>query len=249
MVRFSEGDPSAEGGGRIAPVIPLFGGPEVSTGAARSAPAIPLASVHDDHAGYGSGPGWNSTWGDDTSYDDAPDDDAPDDGAAGEPDPLQPALDRLLRRLRRRGLSVSEATASLRDDGIDPHLAATVIAELERKRWIGDTDLAEQLVHSAVTRKSEGRRAIAQTLAQRGIPRDVADAALADLPDDDDDRALEYARSKAPAMARLEREVAVRRLVGQLSRRGYPSAVALTAARTALDEASAPARGRGVRFD
>ena len=48
-----------------------------------------------------------------------------------------------------------------------------------------------------IERKGQGRRAIAQTLAQRGIPRDVVDAALATLPDDDAERALEFARTKA----------------------------------------------------
>ena len=44
---------------------------------------------------------------------------------------------------------------------------------------------------------------------------------LAELPDDDAERALEFARSKAPGMSRLEPDTALRRLLGQLARRGY----------------------------
>ena len=77
--------------------------------------------------------------------------------------------------------------------------------------------------------------------------RDVVDAALEALPDDDADRALEYARQKARTMRDLDRDVALRRLSGQLARRGY-GAQALDAARRALDELSRPARS-GVRFE
>jgi regulatory protein len=82
-------------------------------------------------------------------------------------------------------------------------------------------------------------------MAGRGIPREVADAALADLRDDDLERALDYARTKAVSLARLDAQTGLRRLVGQLTRRGYPSHVAMTAARQALDEQS---RSSGPSF-
>ena len=70
---------------------------------------------------------------------------------------------------------------------------------------------------------------------------------LAELPDDEFERALDFARQKARSMRDLDREVALRRLSGQLARRGY-GGKALAAARQALDEASRP-QPRGVRFD
>jgi regulatory protein len=97
-----------------------------------------------------------------------------------------------------------------------------------------------------VDRKGQGRQLIAQTLAKRGVPRDVADSALQALPDDDLERALEYARGKARALRSLDRETALRRLSGQLARRGYSGSLAMNAARTALDESSGD--GSGVRF-
>ena len=77
---------------------------------------------------------------------------------------------------------------------------------------------------------------IAQELARRGVPREVADVALAALPDDDAERALRFARTKARSMASLDRNTALRRLTGQLTRRGYGGSIALNAAREALDE-------------
>lgn len=228
------GNTDSEG---LAPVIPLFGGADPRESGATSAE-----------------PMWRSTWDDDvadaraprTRSDDRSSGSDLDDDGPGPARDERAAFDRVLKKLRTRGLSVAEATSSLLSDGVDRAAAAAFIADLERKRWLSDADLAEQLIHSAVTRKGEGRRAIAQTLAKRGIPRDVADAALSSLPDDDADRALEFARTKARGMAALDRDTAVRRLVGQLARRGYPGSVAMTAARAALDELGSGASG--VRF-
>ncbi|WP_374977668.1 regulatory protein RecX [Microbacterium trichothecenolyticum] len=153
----------------------------------------------------------------------------------------------LLKKLRARQLSVSEAKTylgqfELGGEGVEVILDAFLV-----RGYLDDARLAEQLVHAGVDRKGQGRQAISQSLAKRGVPRDIADAALAELPDDDAERALEFARSKAGSMRGLERDVALRRLAGQLARRGYGGSSALNAARQALDEATRPS-GR-VRFD
>jgi len=152
----------------------------------------------------------------------------------------------LLKKLRARQLSVSEAETYLRQQDLDASAAATIIDAFLERGYLDDARLAEQLVHAGVDRKGQGRQALALSMAKRGVPRDVADAALAELPDDDAERALEFARTKAPSMRSLDRDVALRRLVGQLARRGYGGSVAMTAARTALEEADG--RGRSVRF-
>ncbi|MFT4052621.1 MAG: regulatory protein RecX [Microbacterium sp.] len=152
----------------------------------------------------------------------------------------------LLKKLRTRSLSEREARVALRGHALAGDAVETLLAHMRDLGYLDDVRLAEQLVHAGITRKQQGRHALAQSLAQRGIPRDVVEAALAELPDDDADRALEYARTKARGMAGLDRDGALRRLAGQLARRGYGSA-ALAAARQALDEA-APAP-HGVRFE
>ncbi len=153
----------------------------------------------------------------------------------------------LLKKLRVRSLSVSEARGVLITGGLDASAAAEVIRRCEERGYLDDAALAEQIVHIGLDRKNQGRHVIAQTLAKRGVPRDVADAALLALPDDDRERALEFARSKVRSLASVDRDAALRRLVGQLARRGYGGSLALGVAGQALDET---ARERsGVRFE
>lgn len=163
----------------------------------------------------------------------------------------------LLRKLRSRSLSLSEARTVIRGvDGADDVVVDQLIDRFVDLGYLDDATFAEQLVLSAIEKRGEGRRAVAETLRKRGIPRDIAEAALADLPDDDAERALEFARSKMRGIDGKDYDAALRRLGGQLARRGYPSSVALTAARTALSEAGIgrarsfgrPAPASGVRF-
>lgn len=151
----------------------------------------------------------------------------------------------LTRRLRRSALSEREARSFLAQRATEPAVIEATIERFTARGWVDDAVLAEQLIHSATSRKGQGRRAIAQTLQARGIARDIAETALAVLPDDDDDRALEYARSKAHGLRSYDLETAMRRLMGQLARRGYSGSVASNAARTALTEQRS---GGGVQF-
>jgi regulatory protein len=156
--------------------------------------------------------------------------------AAPTVDPGAMAEKALLRKLRSRSLSVQEARSVLREHTTDADTVDAIIDRMADLGYLDDEALAEQLVHSGLERRGQGRQVISQTLAKRGVPRDVADAALATLPDDDLERALDFARRKAATVGGKDPQAALRRLVGQLSRRGYPSGVAMTAARQALDE-------------
>lgn len=210
----------SENGGedeRLAPVTPLFGGASVAAA-------------------------WHPVWTDEAEEALGSDASSTVDSAT---DAVADAERALLRRLRTRQLSISEARSFLVEKSLDRTAADALVEEFVRRGYLDDAMLAEQLIHSATDRKGQGRRAIAQTLSGRGIPRDVADAVLAELPDDDADRALEFARSKARQLERFDHETALRRLMGQLSRRGYPGSVAAAAARAALAEIGS---GSGVRF-
>ncbi|WP_347978701.1 regulatory protein RecX [Microbacterium sp. ProA8] len=168
-------------------------------------------------------------------------------GAGDDADEVAIAERGLVKKLRGRQLSVSEAKTYLGQYDLDADAVAALLDAFLERGYLDDARLAEQVVHSGVDRKGQGRQVISQSLAKRGVPRDVADAALAELPDDDAERALEFARSKAGSLRGLERDVALRRLAGQLARRGYGGSMALNAARTALEETMRPA-GR-VRFE
>lgn len=180
--------------------------------------------------------------------------DRPESELEGEPDAaarLAAAIDLVARKLRARGLSEHEVRGALAAAGVDRDVAEAAVQTLTERGWLSDAVLAEQLVHGAVTRKGMGRRAIAQLLATRGIDRAVAAAAVAELPDDDAERALEFARDKARTLIRYDDATATRRLLGQLARRGFGGSQASAAVRTALSEArrEAGGRSRGVRFE
>lgn len=255
-------DRGDDGGERdsLAPVIPLFGGSSTDKSAKRRAVddrdlRVPGARsgalvrrlaadrdrdrddrpVGDDVDGTQT---WHPTWVSDRHVADADEEATP---------AAEVAEKVLLKKLRTRSLSVSEARAVLREHDLDDAQTDHIVAAMAEYGYLDDAALAEQLVHAGAERKGQGRQAIAQTLAKRGIPRDVADTALAALPDDDLERALEYARGKARSLRDLERDTALRRLAGQLARRGYGGSLALTAARMALDERPAASSG-GVRF-
>lgn len=241
MVRFV--DSGGESGDGLAPVTPLFGERDASAfpktmdevrreleervpGSVPEGPPIDLAAERTGRSGRRAGGS-----GGQTSED-----------AAAE------AAERgLLKKLRGRQLSVSEAKTYLAQHELDRDSVDALVDAFLERGYLDDARLAEQVVYAGVDRKGQGRQAIAQSLTKRGVPREVADAALAELPDDDAERALEYARTKAGSLRHLERDVALRRLAGQLARRGYGGSVALTAARAALDESMRPS-GR-VRFD
>ena len=140
---------------------------------------------------------------------------------------------------------MSEAKTYLGQYDLDGDAVGAILDAFLERGYLDDARLAEQIVHAGVDRKGQGRQVIAQSLAKRGVPRDVADSALAALPDDDYERAIEYARGKARSLQSLDRDTALRRLMGQLARRGYGGSIAMTAARTALDE---QAPGSSVRF-
>jgi|EndMetStandDraft_3_1072993.scaffolds.fasta_scaffold520319_2 regulatory protein len=217
-----------DGGVRLAPVTYLPGAePTVERVQEPVRWAIPLESNVDDAATPST-----------------VDEDDDGDGAAGSS--AEGAEEALTRRLRRSALSERESRTFLAQRGFDAGVVDAVIDRFTTRGWIDDAVLAEQLLYAGTSRKGQGRRAIAQTLTARGIARDVADAALATLPDDDDDRALEYARSKAHGLRSYDLDTAMRRLMGQLARRGYSGSVASNAARTALTEQRGS--GGGVQF-
>ncbi|MCR2813382.1 RecX family transcriptional regulator [Microbacterium sp. zg.Y1090] len=212
------------------------------------------AADHEVSAPIDLVPRWRSTWHDggpggarERRFAAERPDDARDDA---QPDPAErvAAAERmLLKKLRTRQLSVSEARTALVSQELPADEIEQLLDDCLRRGYLDDERLAEQLIHTGTERKGQGRRAIAQTLSARGIPREVVDAALSEQPDDDAERALEFARTKARQLAHVDDDTALRRLMGQLARRGYPGSVAATAARAAIAE-NRSGGGGGVRF-
>ncbi|QLD12705.1 regulatory protein RecX [Microbacterium oleivorans] len=232
---------------RLAPVIPLFGGTDPTP-----VPDAARATSRADRDETRPAERWHTTWVAETRRGTAmsPNPSAggvsaaavvPPTGDASAPvtdagDDRMRAERSLLKRLRGRSLSVREARAVLGEGGIDEGTRDEIITAFLDNGYLDDSRLAEQLLDGALGRKAQGAQAISQTLARRGLERDVIDIALASLPDDEDERALEFARGRARGMTGLDPDTALRRLHGQLARRGFGGSRAMSAARQALDE-------------
>ncbi|CAN7235672.1 regulatory protein RecX [Microbacterium sp. LjRoot45] len=219
-------------GDRLAPVIPLFGAGE-------------RADAAEASASQARGDDWHRSWIVDHAETDSAEGDAvsPESNRA---EVRRQAETALLKKLRGRSLSEREARGALAQHELDPQEIDAIVAAFLGHGYLDDIRLAEQLVHVATDRKAQGRHSVAQTLAARGLGREVIDAVLAELPDDDAERALAFARQKARNLVSLDRDTALRRLHGQLARRGFAGSLAMSAARQALDEAAGPSSG--VRF-
>ncbi|HWR86057.1 MAG TPA: regulatory protein RecX [Rhodoglobus sp.] len=139
-----------------------------------------------------------------------------------------------MHALGRRGMSVRELRERLLEREFDEHEVEAEIDRLESVGLLDDGELAETLVRTLRERKGFGRAALVAELKRRKLHPDAIDAALADLGDDELERAVELARKRAPQLRSLEPEVAKRRLGAFLMRKGYSGSVVGTAVDRAL---------------
>jgi regulatory protein len=142
--------------------------------------------------------------------------------------------DRALRLLAVRPRSRRELETRLRSAGFDPDMIAEELTRLEEVGLLDDERFAQEFAEHSLGRKLSGRRAVASSLAAKGVSRPVIERALQDIVGDEDARAAEVARSRASRLSGLPPEVAYRRLVSFLTRRGFEGVVARRAAAAAL---------------
>jgi regulatory protein len=121
----------------------------------------------------------------------------------------------------------------LRSAGFDAEMVAEELVRLQDVGLLDDERYAREFAEQALGRLS-GRRAVASSLAAKGVSRPLIERALQDVEGDEDARAAELARSRASRLRGLAPEVAYRRLVSFLARRGYEGSVARRAAALAL---------------
>lgn len=115
-------------------------------------------------------------------------------------------------------------------------VAEPVLDRLAEVGLVDDAAFARDWL-AAGGRRQKSRRALLAELTEKGVDREVIEAAAAEL---DGDRDYEVARGfaarKASALAGLDPAVQYRRLAGALARRGFSSAVVARVTREALAE-------------
>src|SRR5439155_7602281 len=92
-----------------------------------------------------------------------------------------------------------------------------------RLGYLDDAQFAKAKAQSAVTYKQHGKRRAKLELIRAGVSGAVADQALEEVYDPADSLAAarELARKQGPRLKKLDPQVARRRLVGMLQRRGF----------------------------
>ena len=140
-------------------------------------------------------------------------------------------LDQLTGQARTR----SELAAKLARKGVPDALATRLLDRFEEVGLVDDEAFARSWVQSRQPGKGLARRALAQELRRKGVDDEVAREVLDEVdPDDEVEAARTLVRRKLRTVARLERDVAVRRLTGMLARKGYPAGVCFRVVREEL---------------
>ncbi|MGE5674638.1 MAG: regulatory protein RecX [Mycobacterium leprae] len=101
-----------------------------------------------------------------------------------------------------------------------PEVAESVLARLDRGGWLDDREFARSYVRS---KPAFGPQRLQQDLIRKGVDRQVAQAAIAELRDESDSfgAAREAAAARLSRMGEVDRTTAERRLASFLARRGY----------------------------
>jgi len=126
--------------------------------------------------------------------------------------------------LARKAWSARELHSRLKRRGAADDIARAVVAELAERGYVDDAAFARFWAESRARGRRIGSRRLQQELLQKGIPRDLAAAAVAgafaEAPEAA--RCLEAGRRRLPAILRRGPEGAAARLRDYLLRRGYP---------------------------
>jgi regulatory protein len=135
----------------------------------------------------------------------------------------QKAIDKALGYLSRRLHSREELRTRLARGGYDAALVQTALDELTRLGYIDDARFAEARATSAARHRKHGPRRAYVDLVRAGVGHETARRAAVEVFETHDSMkvARELAMKKLPALRRLAPEVARRRLMGMLLRRGF----------------------------
>lgn len=145
-----------------------------------------------------------------------------------------------VKLLARKALSSGELLAKLQELGHSREVAEEQLAYCESNLYLDDLALARALCEKLRTGKGMSLAQLRIKLRERKIPDGIVSQVLAELDSEEESELLrEAARNRAKRLVSLPPEVAERRLLGFLARRGWGGYEAREAAREALQEAIA----------
>jgi regulatory protein len=124
-----------------------------------------------------------------------------------------------LRLISYRPRSVAEVRRHLDRKGHDPHLINTAITHLQTVDLLNDEKFAQYWIEQRETFKPRSRMALHHELRQKGVSREIIEAALVNL--DETAAARRAAEKKARRWANLPEPLFRKKLGGFLQRRGF----------------------------
>ncbi|WP_245900055.1 regulatory protein RecX [Geodermatophilus normandii] len=162
----------------------------------------------------------------------------PRDGAAddqGDPESVARAI--CLRALTGSAKTRSQLADLLERRGVPEDAASAVLDRFGEVGLIDDAAFARAWVTSRQAGRGLARRALRAELRAKGVDGEDAEQALAQV-DDEDERASarHLVERRLPALRRVDRVTATRRLVGMLARKGYNGGLAGAVVREVLEE-------------
>ena len=130
---------------------------------------------------------------------------------------------RALRHLERRPRTELEMRRRLSEDGYASSIVQRVVRDLRGSGLLDDRKYADWYVEARLSHRPTGAAALVRAMCDRGVPREVADAAAARVatPEQEVSRALAAARKRLPGLRGLTRERAIGRLSRFLGGRGF----------------------------
>lgn len=137
-----------------------------------------------------------------------------------------------------RSRSVVEMERYLRGKGYAPETLTLVIGRLRDLHYLDDSTFALSWVENRQRAKPRGPHLLRSELIQKGIDKEAANQAIADVSGNEEPLALEAARQKAATLKAADYPEFSRKLGGYLSRRGYSSEVVWSTVKTVWNERS-----------
>lgn len=137
------------------------------------------------------------------------------------------AYQRALNFLSYRVRSEAEVRQNLKKHDTPEAVIEAVIERLRRNHLLDDVAFARAWVENRNTFRPRGRRALRHELRQKGVAEDVIAEALESL--DENALALQAARKKARSLKRHDYPTFRQKMLGFLSRRGFPYEVCAAA--------------------
>ena len=153
-----------------------------------------------------------------------------------EPDPAAVARSIVLRKLTAAPRSRAQLAGDLAARDVPDEVATAVLDRYEEVGLVDDAAFAEAWVRTRHAGRGLSRSALRRELRAKGVDDETVAEAVEAV---DDEAEAAAARAlvdrRLPGMRRLPSEVRLRRLVGQLARKGYSGGLAMRVVREALD--------------